>query len=273
MMKHVVLEGDLGERYGSSWKMKARSYSDIFDCIECNYPGFREAVIEKVYAGSDFAIQAGSDFISEEELRQPLSADTIIITEIPAGAKSGGAKILIGAALLAAVFFLPILAPAAGAAAGATTAGATGAAAAATATGGTTLAAAAAAGGVGSTAAFAANAAIGLGLNLVLFGLQQMLAPDPSVDDNDQNYLFDGPEQTAIAGAPVPYLFGRKIIPGVPINSAIIVGALPNEAGYYNWPRGSGVGGHIDLNLTFNSSAININRQIKNLTGVYGDII
>ena len=284
MMKHVILEGDLGERYGSTWNMKAKSYSDIFDCIEANYTGFRKDVIEKVHSGSDFTIQAGEDFITEKNLKEPLNSDTIIITEVPAGAKSGGAKILIGAALLAAVFFLPVLPAALGttaAAAGTATAGAATAGAA----GGVTLAAAASAAGAGSAAAFASNALIGIGLNLVLFGLQQMLAPDPSVDDNEENYLFDAPESTVVSGQPVPYLFGRKIIPGVVISASVIVGALPANRGYYSHPGiipgagsgsgggGSGNGGHIDFASTFNSNAPNILEQLRSLPGVYGDLI
>lgn len=67
-------------------------------------------------------------------------------------------------------------------------------------------------------------AVLGLGVNLALTGLQQLMAPDPSVDTNEQDYLFSGPQTTVASGNPVPILCGEMIIGGILMSSGIIPG-------------------------------------------------
>ena len=58
-----------------------------------------------------------------------------------------------------------------------------------------------------------------MGVSLGLAGIQQMMAPDPSVDnDQDESYLFQGTGQTLIEGDPVPVLYGKLRVPGRPIS-------------------------------------------------------
>lgn len=219
MKRQVLLKGSLGEKYGEEWSIKANSFMDIADCIECNYPGFRSDLAAIINEGGLLSIENGDKFLDEEDLLTPIVDDTIIITPVPAGAKSGGAKVLLGAAILASVFFLPVMG---GASLATAASGAMGTAA----SGGTLTAAQ-----LATITAF--NGSMALGLNLALVGMQQMLAPDPSVDDNEQNYLFDGTEPTGIALQPVPWLYGRKIIPGITISSSVVVGNIPRVSSYY----------------------------------------
>jgi len=247
-LKEVILEGFLGEKYGRKWSIAATEYRDIFACIEANYPESRKDIVDLYLAGGDVSIQTGESIMEEaEEYFFPIKKGTIIITPLPTGSKSGSAKIL-GAVALAALFFIPggavaagLLAPA-GFGAGATAAGAVLAA------GGTT-AAAAAAGAVASSALVATIPGLlvaGLALNLAIVGLQQMLAPDPSVDDPDSNnYLFNGPENTAVSGNPVPVLCGEMMIGGIVISSGSIGGFWGGEATYVEEPvPDSGVNGN-----------------------------
>ena len=61
--------------------------------------------------------------------------------------------------------------------------------------------------------------AAGIAVNLALTGISQVMAPDPSVDnDQDESYLFQGTGQTLIEGDPVPVLYGKLRIPGRPIS-------------------------------------------------------
>lgn len=192
-MRKVILQGHLGDKYGSSWEIDANTYQEIFSCIEANYPSFRKDLIDIVEAGGDLDIQSGEKFLDVEELFYPVDSDTIIITPLPAGAKSGGAKIVAAIAIVALAF---VLSPV------------------------SSVFAAAAAGQVGATY-FALTAAFLLAANLALTGIAQLLAPDPSVDTNDQDYLFSGPENTIAAGNVVPVLFGEMIVGGVVISSGI----------------------------------------------------
>ena len=192
-MRKVILQGHLGDKYGSSWEIEANTYQEIFSCIEANYPSFRKDLIDIAEAGGDIDIQSGEKFLELEEMFYPLDADTIIITPLPAGAKSGGAKILAAIAIVALAF---VLAPV------------------------SATFAAAAAGQVGATY-FALTATFLLAANLALTGIAQLLAPDPSVDTNDQDYLFSAPENTVASGSVVPVLFGEMIVGGVVISSGI----------------------------------------------------
>lgn len=201
-MKKVILQGHLGDKYGSSWEIDANTYQEIFSCIEANYPSFRKDLIDIIESGGDLDIQSGEKFLDAEELFYPIDSDTVIITPLPAGAKSGGAKIMAAVAIVALAF---IISPVTG------------------------TFAAAAAGQAGATY-FALSAAFLLATNLALTGISQLLAPDPSVDTNDQDYLFSGPENTIAAGNVVPVLFGEMIVGGVVISSG--VGASYGPAGH-----------------------------------------
>lgn len=192
-MRKVILQGTLGDKFGSYWEIDANTYQEIFACIEANYPSFRKELIDIAEAGGDLDIQSGEKFLEVEEMFYPVDSETIIITPLPAGAKSGGAKI---AAAIAIVVLAFVISPVVG------------------------TFAAAAAGQVGLTY-FALTAAFLLAANLALTGIAQLLAPDPSVDTNDQDYLFSGPENTVAAGSVVPVLFGEMIVGGVVISSGI----------------------------------------------------
>jgi predicted phage tail protein len=195
-MRKVILLGTLGDKYGSNWEMEADTYQEIFSCIEANYPSFRKTLIDIAEAGGDLDIQSGDKFLEVEEMFYPVDSDTIIITPIPAGAKSGSAKIMAAIAIVALAFILsPVLGP-----------------------GG--IYAAAAAGKVGATY-FAVTAAFLLAANLAITGIMQLLAPDPSVDNDDKDYLFAGPENTIAEGSVVPVLFGEMIVGGVTISSGV----------------------------------------------------
>jgi hypothetical protein len=57
--------------------------------------------------------------------------------------------------------------------------------------------------------------ALGIGINLAIGGLQQMMAPDPSTDNQqDESYIFQGAKQNIAEGDPVPVLYGELRIPG-----------------------------------------------------------
>ena len=80
--------------------------------------------------------------------------------------------------------------------------------------------AASSAGLFGST--LLAKIAVGVGLSLVMQGLMELMAPDPSVDNDvegmEEGYIFQGAEHSVAEGAPVPVLYGELRIPGQPIS-------------------------------------------------------
>lgn len=196
-MKHIIFQGTLADKFGPEWHMKAKTLKEVFSCIEANNPSFRKYIVDSVNEGTNFSIQAGEEFLGEEEVHHPLSSDTLIISDVPTGAKGGKAK-LIAAVILAVIivssggFFNP--------------------------SGGWAIAKG---GEAGAVLTWKGSAAILATTTLAQYGLQQLLAPDPSVDEGPENYLFNGPANTVSSGQPIPYLFGRKIVGGVPISSDI----------------------------------------------------
>lgn len=206
MMRKVYLDGEMAEKFGSEFTINAKRMSDVFRCLECNFPELREYLMECHEKDIGFLCQIGDEGLQdEEELLLSLGEGDVYISPQPAGSKSGLGKILAAIAIVALVAVGGYLAV--GFVPGATT------------TTGALL------GGL----KFAATtwwglAALGVAVNLALTGLQQIMAPDPSVDTPDaaeSSYLFQGAEQTIIEGDPVPVLYGQLRVPGRPIGFEI----------------------------------------------------
>lgn len=203
----VYLMGEIGEKFGSEWNMKASRVKNIFNLIGCQRKGFREYMFNQVENGVNYTIQRGEEFLGEEELELSLSDNDIIITPVPAGAGSVG-KIIIGAILLVTVGWALIstagvvgLGGSAGGLAGALTT--------------TTLGTGGAAVGLSGLG----MAVAGIGLSLVMSGIQEMLMPEPGKDRVEQDsYLFGGGVNGIREGLSVPIIYGELEVSGKPIS-------------------------------------------------------
>ena len=198
MKRKVYLEGELGEKFGKELTMNVNSFSEVFRCLECNYPEVRKYLIDCDEKNIGFVCEvAGTPLNSEAELLLEYREGDMVIAPLPVGSKSGGQKILAAIAIIAVVYFT----------------GGFGA------EGYISKGFAKGASGVAQAKAYAGVAAISMATNLALTGIQQIMAPDPSVDnDQDESYLFQGTGQTLIEGDPVPVLYGKLRVPGRPIS-------------------------------------------------------
>jgi len=206
MMRKVYLEGEMAERFGSEFTIYAERMSDVFRCLECNFPELRQYLIDCHEKDIGFLCQIGHKGLDdEEELLLSLQEGDVYISPQPAGSKSALGKILAAVAIIALVYFAPQLMLASANLGGA-------------------------AGSIGMSIAGFTMAAtpvlIGVAVNLALTGIQQMMAPDPSVDTPDtpiaeNTYLFSGAEQNILEGDPVPIVYGQLRIPGRPIGFEI----------------------------------------------------
>ena len=208
MMRNVYLEGEMGDKFGTGFQVEALKISDILRCIDCNHPSFKKYIIDCQEKDIGFEIDIASTKLEYEvEMLMNLQEGDVTITAIPAGSKSGGGKIL-AAIALAALFMTP-LGPALFAG------GQAAVPALVLSTGGTLPAIAAVSGSLTVPGMLVA----GLAVNLAMMGLNQMMAPDPSTDaDQEQNYLFNGNQQNIVEGDPVPVLYGKLRVPGQPRN-------------------------------------------------------
>ena len=194
MNRKVYLEGEIGEKFGKEFTMPAVSFSEVFRCLQCNYPELRKYLIDCEERNIGFVCEvAGSPLNSEAELLLEYNEGDMVITPLPMGSKSGGAKIL------AAVAIVVLTAV----------------------TGGYNLfgnSMISFGQAIGATGTYGL-VALGVATNLALTGIQQIMAPDPSVDnDQDESYLFQGTGQTLVEGDPVPVLYGKLRVPGRPIS-------------------------------------------------------
>ena len=46
MNRKVYLEGEIGEKFGKEFTMPATSFSEVFRCLECNFPEVRKYLID-----------------------------------------------------------------------------------------------------------------------------------------------------------------------------------------------------------------------------------
>jgi predicted phage tail protein len=184
-MKRIHLLGNLGEKFGPLWRAKCSTVSEALRLIECQCPDFKKYLIDAVEEGTNFAVRTGKELLETgEELYMNVTEDDVYITEVPVGS-GGWGKIIVGAILIiSAVLLAPY-------------------------TGGASLTW----GKVGVAMLF------GIGLNLVMAGVNELLMPKP--DKGKQGgAFFSGPINTIKQGQPVPLLYGELIVGGAPISVA-----------------------------------------------------
>ena len=236
MQHSVYLQGELGERFGSKFVVNTDNYRDIFKCISANRPEFLPYLRKCHDEDVNFIVETAGEQIDQEDLLIPLKEGDVTIAIAPAGSKSGIGKII--AAVVLVFFVLPLIGSAVLANASTATLG--------------TLS------GAGNALLFnAALSTIGgkmvalLAVNLALSGIQQMMAPDPAVDqDSPTNYLFSGGASNSVEGDPIPILYGELRVPGRPISIDVRQGG-----------NGSGSGTNVQdfINNTTTDSANNTN--------------
>ena len=231
MMRNIYLEGEMGERFGTGFQLNAPTVQDAIRCLDANFPELRKYFIECHENDIGFEVDVANNKLDYEvEMLMALQEGDITITPVPAGSKSAMAKILAAIAMVVVAIYAPALFGTAGGALG-------GGAAGAVASGGT-------AGLIGSGGMFMGISAsaiqMGLGMmavNLALAGINQMMAPDPATDsDQESSYLFNGAEQNIVQGDPVPILYGKLRVPGQPISFEIAgVNSRITSLGWDQW--------------------------------------
>ena len=234
MRRKIYLKGDLGERFIPELEIGARRISDVFSCLEAHFGGVRAYLMSQHEKGIGYNILVGSEEVSEAELPMTLSKGDIVISPIPAGSDSGGEKLIIGAALI-------ILVLASGGAA----------------VGPTNLFWKAGVDGAAATLGWFGTATLMVGTNLALAGIQQIMAPDPATDEQDESYLLRALASNAVAGDPVPVLYGRLRVPGTPISFEV----ANDFVNYSNFVSGQE---HYDYLLAQNSGVGATSSPFKN---------
>lgn len=211
MQRSVYLQGELGERFGHKFIVNTDNYADIFKCINANRPGWMPYVRKCHEEDIAFIVETEDGAIDQDDLLIPIAKGDVTISLVPAGSKKGIGKILVAIIMI----YIIVQTGGAGFGSAATTAETAGWAVAA-------------GGGLSTTGLMA----VGFAAQLALAGIQQIMAPDPAVDqDNPSNYLFSGGANNAVEGDPIPIMYGELRVPGRPISIDIAQGGNSTQRG------------------------------------------
>ena len=200
MLRKLKLYGELAEFVGhKEFEIQVDSLAKAVSFLVNNFPQ-----VEKYMNPKYYQVKVGNYAVNEEEIHHPIGQQDIHIVPVISGAGSGTGKILLGAALIAGAFFMPV------------------------ATGNVGLAK----GLFGTAGSFAkvgffTKAMAGVGLMLTVNGVSEMLFPLPKIKEFDNetdprlSYKFSGTQNTSRAGTPVPLVFGEIITGSVVISAAV----------------------------------------------------
>ena len=186
MLKTIKLYGHLGKRFGKLHRLDVASPLDAIRALSVLQPGFRQALVQ--HPGG-YRVYMDAWPVEQREALQLTGQREVRIVPVISGAGNGIGQIFMGVALVVAGIYAPELLPELGASAG-----------------------------IASTVG---SMAISFGATLILGGLAQMLAKNPSKPNNNTSYLFNGPVNTTEQGNPVPVLYGRLIIGSQVISASI----------------------------------------------------
>jgi predicted phage tail protein len=193
----VTLYGFLAEKYGKHHNIAAKSPAEVIRAFCANYKDFKESIIQDGQAA--YKILAGGENRSNPEALHVGTSRHLKIIPTIAG-KGGFGKILLGAALIVASFYLP----------------------------GTTY--------FSASSSFSINAsaiASGIGTALVLGGVSQLLFAPPKAPsnqgeraENKPSYSFSGAVNVTGEGNPVPLAYGRLRVGSQVISTGLSVAQL-----------------------------------------------
>ena len=200
MLRKIKLYGELAEFIGhKEFEIQVDSLAKAVSFLINNFPQVERYMNPKYYQ-----VKVGNYAVNEEEIHHPIGQEDIHIVPVISGAGGGVGKTLLGAALIAGAFFMPVAAGNVGLAKGLF-------------------------GTAGSFAkvGFFTKAMAGVGSFLVLCGVSEMLFPVPkpqefkSEQDPQLSFSFSGTQNTSRAGTPVPIVYGEIVTGSVVISGAV----------------------------------------------------
>ena len=198
MLRKLKLYGQLAEFIGhKEFEIKVNSVSQAVSFLIHNFPEVESYMSLKYYQ-----VKVGNYDIDKNELVYPVGQEDIHFIPAISGAGRGFGKILLGAALIGAAFFMPVAA------------------------GGQSLMAGIKAGSLAKVGMLT-KGMVYVGASLVLQGVSDLLFPLPepqkfnSEEDPQLSFNFSGVQNTSRAGTPVPIVYGEIITGSVVISAAV----------------------------------------------------
>jgi predicted phage tail protein len=198
MLRKLKLYGELAKFVGhKEFEIQVDSLAKAVSFLVNNFPQ-----VEKYMNPKYYQVKVGNYAVNEEEIHHPIGQEDIHIVPVISGAGSGTGKFLLGAALIAGAFFVPVAAGKIGLAAGFKA-------------------------GTLANVGLLSKSMLYLGASLAIQGVTEMLFPLPkpqefkSEQDPQLSFSFSGTQNTSRAGTPVPIVYGEIITGSVVISGAI----------------------------------------------------
>lgn len=193
-MKKIQLLGELGKKFGKSFRFDVRNPAEAVKALCANFPEFRQHLLDSEKRGVAYKVLVGKESKSVDELHDPSGKQSIKFVPVLQGAGGGGLNVIIGAVLIAASFIAPFV-------------------------------------GAGAASPYLLNAGIAMVIGGVVQMLTPMptLNSDTSNNqpDNKPSYAFNGGVNTTAQGYPVPVGYGRMIVGSAVISAGIVAEELP----------------------------------------------
>jgi len=198
MLRKIKLYGDLANFIGhKEFEVQVDSLAKAVSFLVNNFPQIEGYMNPKYYQ-----VKVGNYALDDEELQHPIGQEDIHFVPVITGAGRGFGKILLGAALIAGAFFMPVAA------------------------GNISLMSGIKAGSLAKVGFFT-KAVAGVGAMLAISGVSEMLFPLPkpkefnNETDPRLSYKFSGTQNTSRAGTPVPICYGEIVTGSVVISGAV----------------------------------------------------
>ena len=197
MLRTLKLHGDLADFVGhKQFDVIINSPAEAIRFLVHNFKG-----VEKYMSDKYYKVLLNKEEIGEDELAYPVGQSTINIVPVILGAGGRGfGKILLGAVLIGAAFFMPVAA------------------------GGQSLLTGIKAGSLAKVGMVTKGLA-GIGVALTLSGVSEMLFPLPEPPDGEADprlsFSFSGIQNTARPGTTLPVVYGEITTGSVVISASV----------------------------------------------------
>lgn len=225
----IHLGGKLGTLHGKTWHLRVSSPAEAIRAININTGGKLRQYLATEGAKKFYKIAVGkkTNVLEKNELRNRSGEADIYVLPTVHGANSGAGKIIAGIVLIVAAVITQqyeLLGPV----------------------------------GQGTFGGAVVSAGYGLGASLVLGGVTQLLTPTPNFNNSSSagqgSTLFNGNAVAVNQGGAVPLIYGRALVPAVPIcisfsNEDVQVTADSNSAGSTSSVGGSAGTAYTVVNL------------------------
>lgn len=189
-MKTVKLLGELGKKFGKSYKLDVKSPAEAVRALCANFPEFRKHLNESEKRGLAYRVIVGKKDQKIDEIHNPSGNQVIKFVPVLQGAGGGLFNVIVGAVLTTASFFVPSAI---------------------------------------SPYLMNAGIAMVIGGVVQMLTPMPTLSADTSNNqpDNKPSYVFNGAVNTSAQGYPVPVGYGRMIVGSAVISAGIVAEELP----------------------------------------------